>query len=143
MKIVNGVWEVLGTKQKRPKDSVYADKKQEVSDRIREEFAKGFSYNGKVFGMSPTDQSNITSCYALLVSGVTDAHGGYWRAEDNTNVAMNTAEAKAFFEAAWAYGARIIRNAHTHKGALAALKNNGVKTAKQVYEYDTTTGWGA
>lgn len=141
--LVGDVWEVPSTKRRRDKEDVYKEKLGEINSRVTAAFADGFTYNGVVFDIQKDDQRNMTSCYALLEAGVAGAHGGYWRSRDNTNVAMTAAEIKTFFAAAWNYGANIVRNAHKHKDALMALKANGVKTAKQLYEYDTSTGWGA
>ena len=136
--LVNGTWKVTGTKKNRPKLNVYNDKIVTVNTKVAEVLAAGFTYEGVLYSL---DQGNMTSTYAMLSSGITNAHGGYWRAQDNSKTAMTDDEALTFFASAYAHGATAIRNGHVHKDALKALLDNGVKTAKQIYEYDISTGW--
>lgn len=55
-------------------------------------------------------QANMTSVAGMFNLGVSNAHGGFWRAADNVDVIMTEAECKALFIDAGAYKAAIVRN---------------------------------
>jgi hypothetical protein len=61
------------------------------------------------YQIDETSQVNMTSVGGLFALDVADAHGGFWRDADNVNVVMTQAECIAFFAAAAAYKAVIVR----------------------------------
>lgn len=61
------------------------------------------------YQIEAADQNNMTSIGGLIALGVTDAHGGFWRDINNVHVTMTQEECVAFFAAAAAYKAAVVR----------------------------------
>lgn len=118
-----------------------AERRAEVMALLAQKIVAGFSYavpggSAHNYQIDDTSQANMVAVMADFNAGTTNAHGGFWRASDNTNETMSDAECKAFLIAAKAYKMGLIRQSFVHKAGLDAQS-----TAAEVDAYDITADW--
>lgn len=80
----------------------------------------GLVVGGSRYQIDDAAQANMTAVQTKFLKGATDAHGGYWRTDDNQNVLFNDADVQTLFDAVYNYKLTIIRATQAAKDAIMA-----------------------
>lgn len=111
-------------------------KQAEIKALYNDKIADGFVYGGNTYQINTNSRLDMTAVMTDFLAGASNAHGGYWRSQDNVMVAMNDTEVQAFIVAVKAYMAAIYAAQWTHKDVVSGLAD-----VAAVEAYDITTGW--
>lgn len=115
---------------------VIVSKQHAVMALYNDKVAAGFVYETNTYQINTNSRLDMTAVMTDFVAGATNAHGGFWRSQDNQMIAMDDTEVQAFILAVKAYMAGLYQAQWTHKDAIGALQDVAAVDA-----YDITTGW--
>ena len=117
-------------------DALKARRTEEVNIVRDTKYNAGMVFEGNTFQIDLEAQKDMSAVRLALVTGLANAHGGFWRTSDNVMVAMDDVKVVSFINTVMGYVQQIKAVSWYHKDAIASLN-----TVEAVAGYDMTIGW--